>query len=125
MYNNLPIFLISFCLQRKCKRRVHGLQGGSLWRLRTLENHFHRQTTPVASTINLIILIIFIVRVFGGFVSDQINEILFNFHRQAAKHAMPRPHSHAPTMLSPWWVLEQMPPQVIVGDGDDVQLQLS
>ena len=38
MYNNLPIFLISFCLQRKCKRRVHGLQGGSLWRLRTLDN---------------------------------------------------------------------------------------
>ena len=38
MYNNLPIFLISFCLQRKCKRRVHGLQGGSFLRLRTLDN---------------------------------------------------------------------------------------
>ena len=68
--------------------------------------------------------IIFIIRVYGGWVNNQTKNVDI-FHRQAAKHAMPRPQSHAPTMLSPWWVLEQMPPQVIVGDADDVQLQSS
>ena len=73
----------------------------------------------VVSAIKLMkFFLIFIVRVYGGWVNNQ-TKIFDNFHRQAAKHAMPRPHSHAPTMLSPWWVLEQMPPQVIVGDADD------